>query len=302
MAKLWFQQLGFSKNPFSIKPAVFGNKLVGYDHVIEDLFYRIDAGGMVFVDGELGTGKTSLLKLITSRYGGLKRVMYFSCVHIKNSDLNEILFERIGFWRRLFGVKPKGMIILLDEVNELSPENVEKIKYFFDEDTIKSTVFTGVDYDKVGFSPSVRERINRSVIRLDNLHKEDAIKIVRNRIGKHPILTDDLITEIFKLSKGNPRKLLYNCEQVCRYAVTHGTERVTTEHLDAVMKGKGVVRKRPDEKKIVELQKQIKENITSLQHLQKDLLSIKGTEESEHGRRSKKGVLDKVVDIFDEEQ
>ena len=46
MAKLWYQQLGFRENPFSIKPAVFGNKLVSYNPFIEELCYRIDAGGI----------------------------------------------------------------------------------------------------------------------------------------------------------------------------------------------------------------------------------------------------------------
>jgi predicted AAA+ superfamily ATPase len=149
MEKLWFQQLGFRENPFSIKPAAFGNKLVGYDHVIEELYYRVNAGGMVFIEGQLGTGKTSLLKLVASKYRGMKRLMYFSCNEIKNADLSEVLFAKIGFWRHLFNIKPKGMIVLLDEVNELGKDNVEKIKYFFDEDTIKSVVFTGVDYEKV---------------------------------------------------------------------------------------------------------------------------------------------------------
>jgi replication-associated recombination protein RarA len=300
MTDLWYRQLGFKENPFSIKPAVFGNKLVGYDHIINELWYRIDAGGMVFLEGSLGSGKTSLLKLIEDKYRGLQRVWYFSCNQIKEDDIGDLLLSRVGFWQRVFGIKPKGMIVLLDEVEELSSDSVEKIKFLFDEDTVKSVVFTGVSYSQVEFSESVKERINRSVIRLDTLKPEEAVHVVRNRVRDNPILNDDMIKDVFKVSKANPRKLLYNCEHVCRYAVLHNAPTVTKEHIAMVAKGQTVLVKRDDKPHVTALEKRIKQQVESLQHLQHDLLSIRGTSERPPLHKQKKGMVNRVVDYFDE--
>ena len=38
---LWWRKLGFYTNPFTIKPAVFDNKVFGQDKILEELYYKI---------------------------------------------------------------------------------------------------------------------------------------------------------------------------------------------------------------------------------------------------------------------
>ncbi len=59
---MWFNDLGFIENPFDDNA---NHKLVGYEDIIEDVLYNINAGNMVFIEGKEGTGKTSILKKAT---------------------------------------------------------------------------------------------------------------------------------------------------------------------------------------------------------------------------------------------
>ena len=70
----------------------------------------------------------------------------------------------------------------------------------------------------------------------DLILDEDAIKLVRKRIGNLPLLSDEMIVEIFKKSKYNPRKLLANCEDVCKQAIDNFDDAVAQEHIDEILK------------------------------------------------------------------
>ena len=104
------------------------------------------------------------------------------------------------------------MALLLDEVQELSKENMERIKFFFDHDHIKSVVFAGTDYNNADFSPSIKERIGNDVIKIPILSFDDAVKLIRNRIGNWSLLSNEIIEELYTLSNYNPRRLLHSCD------------------------------------------------------------------------------------------
>ena len=63
MKKLtWYHELGFFDNPFSIKPAAFHNELMGYNQTIKEINKKVEESNIIFISGEYGTGKTTVLK------------------------------------------------------------------------------------------------------------------------------------------------------------------------------------------------------------------------------------------------
>ena len=79
MKKLtWFHELGFFDNPFSIKPAAFDNELMGYSQVIKEINDKVAGSYIVFISGEYGTGKTTVLKKIINEFKGKKQVIYYN--------------------------------------------------------------------------------------------------------------------------------------------------------------------------------------------------------------------------------
>jgi len=231
-AELWFRKFGFFNNPFTIKPAPFDNKIFGQEKLTEDLSYLIPAGNMIFLEGPLGTGKTSMMHKIIEQYRGKKRVIFFSCNRIEH-DLNieELLKGKYGFWGRLFGLKPKNMIVLLDEAQDLSEANTERIKYFFDQGNIKSVVFTGTSFKDTNFHDSVKERIGSNIIKVKELTEEESVDLVRNRIGENELVSDEIIRRVFLLSNKNPRRMLQNLDRLAKEAVDRHEKEIKVEDI-----------------------------------------------------------------------
>jgi chromosomal replication initiation ATPase DnaA len=231
----WFEELDFDENPFDTNPTRFSTKMVGVEEVMDELLYRVASGAMVFVEAKEGHGKTSLLWNIIRRHRGKGKVIYVDCKKLeKDLNIEALLTKRFGLAGRLFRKKPRNMILLLDNVSELSRRNMERIKFFFDEGHILSVVFTGTNYDDVKFSKSLRDRIGRRLIKLRELEPYHAVGIVRNRIGTSEMISDELIESLFSKSGRNPKTLLENLDRLFAKAVESKKEKLTKEDLRSV--------------------------------------------------------------------
>jgi len=231
----WFEELDFDENPFDTNPMRFSTKMVGVEEIMDELLYRVASGAMVFIEAKEGHGKTSLLWNIIRRHRGRGRVIYVDCEKLeKDLNIEELLTNRFGLAGRLFKKKPHDMILLLDNVSELSRRNMERIKFFFDEGYILSVVFTGKDYDEVKFSKSLRDRIGRRLIKLRELEPYHAVSLVRNRIGNSEMVLDELIEVLFAKSDRTPKTLLENLDILFAKAVESKKDKLTKDDLRLV--------------------------------------------------------------------
>ena len=234
---LWFKKYGFFSNPFSIKPAPFDFKVIGQDKILEDLYYKVPNGNMAFIEGKFGNGKSTILKHLINKLRGERKVIYFACNRIdKDLDIEKLLIGKYGFWGRLFKVHPKDMLVLLDEAQDLTPENTQRIKYFFDQGNIKSVVFTGVSYERCNLHESIKDRIGKDVLKLRELNDDEAVLLIRNRIGETNLMSDEIVKKLWKLSNKNPRRLLQYSDMVCRKVVETDEKEVTDKIVREVLK------------------------------------------------------------------
>lgn len=150
MKKLtWYHNLGFFSNPFSIKPAAFQNELMGYESKIKDINRQISNSSIIFIFGEYGTGKTSVLKRVIDEFKARKRgfftgkkVIYYSCNQSdKSIDFDKLLVGAGGFFSRLFNIRKKNMIILIDEAQDLNMKDIRGIQEYHGKGFFKSVVF-----------------------------------------------------------------------------------------------------------------------------------------------------------------
>ncbi|MFH1399650.1 MAG: AAA family ATPase [Candidatus Woesearchaeota archaeon] len=229
----WFEELDFDENPFDTNPKVFADKLVGFDQVLEELLYRINAGSLVFVEGTKGSGKTALLWNVIRHFRG--RVVYVDCEKL-TEDLNieSLIINKYGLMGRLFKKMPENLVLLVDNVSTLSKTNAERIKYFFDQGYLLSVVFTGTSFKKVNFSKSLLERIGNRIIKLPSIEAHQAVALVRNRIGDIDIISDEIIEELFEKSGKNPRQLLVNLEKIFSNAVESDDSQITKKNLKII--------------------------------------------------------------------
>ncbi len=231
----WYEELDFEQDPFVDTE---DTKLIGYEDIIQEIFYRIAAGDMLFIEGKEGSGKTALLKRVIARFKGRGKIIYLDGKKLdKNVNLAETLKKSVGFWKRIMGKEPSNMILLMDDVEELTKKNSERIKYYYDQNYIRAVIFTGTNYKQAGFSDSLKERISK-VIKIKDISEDEAIEIVKTRLNNNPAMPETIIKELYKRANKNMKTLMIYCSKVLDYTIREKKEKVVTkEHISMVIDG-----------------------------------------------------------------
>ena len=222
----WYEELNFEENPFVDNE---DTELIGYEDFIEEINYRIIAGDILFVEGGEGTGKTALMKRVISKFKGKGKLIYLNGKKMDDSfNMEEILMKKQGWFRKKY---PKNMALLMDEVQELSKKNNERLKYFYDQNYLRSIIFSSKDLKSVNFTQSLKERLSK-IIKLRELTEDEAVETVQRRLRDNKILNEELIKDIFKKSKKNTKDFLMNCEMVCKKVIESGKKEATKEDTE----------------------------------------------------------------------
>ncbi len=255
MNTVWFRELGFHNNPFSIKPAAFHDQVIGFDKIVDEISYGILNNKIVVVEGDYGNGKSSILKRLLNDFGGKKQVIYYSCNRMDaHLNVKMLLNGRYGFFGQLFDMKPKDMILLLDEAQELHGKDYERLYSYYQEGYIKSIVLVGKGIKKneivSGFKNHTEE------VGMHKMNEDLALQVIKRRVGELPLLPDIVVRKIYQRSDNNVRVMLKTCEEVCKKAVETGRKRVTEDFLKQFFQEKDapVIVEKKEEKK-VELEK-----------------------------------------------
>jgi len=193
--------------------------LIGRDIEKDEIVYRIASGNMLLIEGSKGVGKTALLKHAIENFRGFGKVIYI--------DVGTF-GKRLDVARLLKG-RPRGMILLIDNIQDLSESNNKKIKYFYDQDYVKSVVFTTEDAKAVKWTAAIESRVGRNVLKLKAIGKSDALKVARERLKDDFVISDDVLSELYKESK-NLKRFLMNCDLLC--GLLDREERVEAEVKD----------------------------------------------------------------------
>ncbi|MDI6737337.1 MAG: ATP-binding protein [Nanoarchaeota archaeon] len=265
--ELWYRKLGFAENPFSIKPGIYSDSVYGYPNVIAEVAKGVSAGKIQFVRGNYGNGKSTMLKYLLRKFGGQGRLAYFSCNRMEDRlDVKRILNGRYGFVGKVLDLKPKNMILLLDEAQYLSKEDFNNILRYYDSGNLKSVLFVA----KEPINNFMPERMQRAVAvhMLDSVSDSDAVAIVRKRVGTSGIMSDEVIKQVFWNSGYNIRILLKNCEMLCRYAINKGFKSVTPGMVELLPSARE--EKAPEERKEMPVPKHFEPLVRAIRQERKD--------------------------------
>jgi len=220
MTMEWHETLGFDGNPFSLDTLNSDFRFIGREKEGKELLYRIDSGSMLLIGGEKGSGKTAMLKYAIDNFKGKGKVIYVDARKVsRRLNVSELVRK-----------KPKGMILLMDNVQAISERNNERIKFYYDQDRIKSVVFTTDDIAAVNFSGAIKDRVGSNIIKLKNLSQSDALGIARDRLGDNEILPDEVLKEIYKTTS-SIKEFLLKCDLMCAYTVKKGKEKAEVEDI-----------------------------------------------------------------------
>ncbi|MFT4311942.1 MAG: AAA family ATPase [Candidatus Woesearchaeota archaeon] len=234
---MWYKRFGYQQNPFELDPFKTEYTVVNHNEIIDNVLYLVESGNIIVIEGGSGSGKTTFLRRIVDNFRGEGKVIYIDGNIIgKEPDIERILDRRGKRLLNIFDDKPKGLIILLDNVEALSKKNCEKIKYYFDQNHIKSVVFTTQNYQQLDISKSLKDRIVHNIISVPKLNKYEALRIIRERFSDHFFLSDEVIIRLFNQSKHNIKKTLQMCNDLCSFVVQEGRGEALPKYIPYIVK------------------------------------------------------------------
>jgi replication-associated recombination protein RarA len=222
----WFQDLGFKRNPLGIKPTE-DNNLLGYEKMMQRIVYQLKIGNVIFLEGGYGTGKSSILRSIRKTFRD--NILYFNCA--QQSDLKRKIMESRDIIRKIFFLKPKKMLLLIDEANLANPKDFDFLYEFYIMDRIKSIVFAGTDFKRVPFNKAFKS--DTKLYKLNEIRDNIAIEILNMRMPFQELVNPALARMIFNQSEMNPRRYLENLEDLIKSAHALGKKKLTKKDVDS---------------------------------------------------------------------
>ena len=227
----WYEHHGYAEDPFKVSDGPI-DKAVNLNKPTSELLYNVEAGNMVVIEGGKGTGKTTLLSAVIEHFRGERKVVYFDCSK-DDVDIKKLMQGKYGVIGRLFNLTPKGMVLLLDNFKGVSKKEMERAKFFYDNNYIRSIVFTGTASN---LAENIADRVGERIIKLKALGVNDAVELVKNRLGTLDFLSAKIVKKLHKKSKSDTVLFLENCSKACAAATKAGDKLVKDSHLKGVNK------------------------------------------------------------------
>ncbi len=208
----WFEELGFGENPFSTDASFSARFSAGLEQQLEELDYLIKSGSFIFLQGETGSGKSVLLKMLADKLGS--KAVFIDAS--SGADIRSAIKAKVSLLGALFGMSPKNLVALVDNASNLSPDSFELLKYNFDNNSLSAVVLSGASLKSARLPASIADRIGNRIVSVPSISEDSAILMIRRRLGSSEVLDEASLRKIYKRSGGNARKFLQLCEEAAR--------------------------------------------------------------------------------------
>lgn len=230
----WYEEMGLEENPLGVDTVGTVYELVDRERECKELLYMILSGNMMVIEGKPGFGKTMLLMYAIDNFKGKGKVIYVDARKLnKKLDIEKLMIKRYGFFKgKVLGRLPRNMILLLDNVESISRRNCEKIRYYFDQNYLKSVILTTTDYESLNISEALRNRIGRRVLKLEPLPDQLFSDMVTERVHSSEILNKDVILYAYRKASRSIKKALLFLDMACDIAKEANRSSVENADID----------------------------------------------------------------------
>jgi len=250
---------GLSEKPFAITPDPRYLYLSErHAEALAHLLYGInEAGGFIQLTGEVGTGKTTVVRTLLSRIPHHADVAVILNPRVTPVEFLLTICEELGVAvgeaerdsvksmvdalnRRLLTAHAEGrrIIVIVDEAQNLSAEVLEQVRLLTNLETPTHKLLQII---LIG-QPELRELLDRTELRqvaqritgryhLKPLSHEETKGYIRHRLrvagASAEIFTGGALSEVHRLSSGIPRVINVTCDRALLGAYTRETRKVT---------------------------------------------------------------------------
>jgi general secretion pathway protein A len=259
---------GLKERPFTLVPDP-DYLFLGSQHKLARAYleYGIkERMGFVVLTGEVGTGKTTLIKsLLREREAGLRLgVLYQTSVEAE--DLLDLLlreFEirgqvgssraaRLGAFNQfLLSTYSRGehVVLVVDEAQNLGPRALEELRLLSNLQTEKEPLLQVILVGQPGLRdrlkhPSLRQLAQRVAIHyhlrpLDLEETKDYIRFRLARAGGSGIFTSTALDKLYEFTQGVPRRINSWCDLALVAGFAEGRHEIDAEFIDMVIAAQG---------------------------------------------------------------
>jgi general secretion pathway protein A len=250
---------GLSEKPFAITPDPRYLYLSErHAEALAHLLYGInESGGFIQLTGEVGTGKTTVVRTLLSRVPHHADVAVILNPRVTPVEFLLTICEELGLEiaeadrdsvkqmvdalnRRLLSAHAEGrrIIVLVDEAQNLSIDVLEQVRLLTNLETPTQKLLQII---LIG-QPELRELLDRTDLRqlaqritgryhLKPLSREETKGYVRHRLrvagAMQDIFTPAALVELHRLSQGVPRVINVACDRALLGAYTQETKKIT---------------------------------------------------------------------------
>jgi general secretion pathway protein A len=257
---MYLSFFGLNEKPFAITPDPRYLYLSErHAEALAHLLYGInESGGFIQLTGEVGTGKTTVVRTLLSRVPHHADVAVILNPRVTPVEFLLTICEELGLDiagadrdsvkqmvdalnRRLLAAHAEGrrIIVIVDEAQNLSTEVLEQVRLLTNLETPTQKLLQII---LIG-QPELRELLDRTELRqlaqritgryhLEPLSREETRGYVRHRLrvagAAEEIFTPSALSEVHRLAAGIPRVINVTCDRALLGAYTEETRKVTS--------------------------------------------------------------------------
>jgi general secretion pathway protein A len=256
---MYLSFFGLNEKPFAITPDPRYLYLSErHAEALAHLLYGInESGGFIQLTGEVGTGKTTVVRTLLSRVPHHADVAVILNPRMTPVEFLLTICEELGLGiadadrdsvkqmvdalnRRLLAAHAEGrrIIVIVDEAQNLTPEVLEQVRLLTNLETPTQKLLQII---LIG-QPELRELLDRTELRqlaqritgryhLEPLSLEETRGYVRHRLrvagAGEEIFTASALTAVHRVAAGIPRVINVTCDRALLGAYTQETRKVT---------------------------------------------------------------------------
>jgi general secretion pathway protein A len=265
---MYEQFYGLKERPFTLVPDP-SYLFLGSQHKLARAYleYGIkERMGFVVLTGEIGTGKTTLIKSLLREKDARQRVGVLYQTSVEAEDLLDLLLKefeirghfgasraaRLGAFNQfLLNAYSRGerVVLLVDEAQNLGPKALEELRLLSNLQTEKEPLLQVILVGQPGLRdrlkhPSLRQLAQRVAIHyhlrpLDEDETKEYIRFRLARAGGSGIFTSSALDKLYDYTQGVPRRINAWCDLALVAGFAEGRHEIDGEFIELVINAQG---------------------------------------------------------------
>jgi len=221
--------------------------------------------GFVVLTGEIGAGKTTLIKSLIKNYSGNHRLGVLYQTSVGAEDLLELLLQEFEVRGRFASratrlaafnqflltaySRREHVVLMVDEAQNLGPEALEELRLLSNLQAGKDPLLQVILVGQAGLRdklkhPSLRQLAQRIAVHyhlrpLERLETREYILFRIHRAGGSGIFNEEALDRIYEYTRGVPRRINAWCDLALVAGFAEGRQEIGADFIDTVIAAQG---------------------------------------------------------------